>query len=103
MAMAMKGTSFRTLMLMTTLFAVFVIFQGTVRSPQPAVCSVPVKAYPHVPSGLTRRQDPNRTSVKTVAPPPVMILVADEAPVVWFEDEPEDPNVPEESPPTVPE
>ncbi|MBM4024581.1 MAG: hypothetical protein FJ280_04140 [Planctomycetes bacterium] len=100
--MAMKGTSYRTLMLLTTLFAVVVIFQATVRSPQPAACSVPVRAYPDAPDTATN-QDPNEPQGKAATHPPAMITVMAETPALWLDDEPEDPNEPQEAPPAEPE
>ncbi|MCL5280132.1 MAG: hypothetical protein M1376_09520 [Planctomycetes bacterium] len=59
----MNETSWRTLMLLTTLFLVFVIFQGTVRTPKPSVARA--KAKPsvavHASKGPNQAQkDPNQ-------------------------------------------
>jgi hypothetical protein len=92
----MKETSWRTLMLLTTLLAVFVIFQGTVRSPRlPAVQARPARA-------VRPREDPNRLQNKVACRPDVVEII-DQAPPVWLDDTPEDPNEPDESPPPVPE
>ena len=89
----MKETSWRTLMLLTTLLAVFVIFQGTVRSPKlPAAQARPRLA-------VAPKEDPNKLPQKVVRrPEPVEVV--DQAPPVWLDDTPTDPN---EAPPAVPE
>ena len=89
----MKETSWRTLMLLTTLLAVFVIFQGTVRSPRlPAARAQPTLA-------VRPQEDPNK--VARSRPKAVETMV--EAPAVWLDDTPTDPNAADEPPPAVPE
>ena len=93
----MKETSWRTLMLLTTLLVVFVIFQGTVRSPR-----LPV-AQAHPALAVHPREDPNKLQNKVVRSRPEAVEVAVQAPPVWLDDTLTDPNEPDESPPPVPE
>jgi len=94
--MKMKETSWRTLMLLTTLLAVFVIFQGTVRSPRlPAAQARPALA-------VRPLEDPNKLPNKVVRRPEAVEVIV-QAPPAWLDDTPKDPNEPNESPPPVPE
>jgi hypothetical protein len=101
--MVMKETSWRTLMLLTTLFVVVVIFQATVRSPKPSAASVQLL------NALDLPQDPNETPAPAAIHPPVVVTVVAEPLGSWLDDAPEesdeptDPNDPEEAPPAVPE
>ncbi len=81
MKKTMRETSWRTLMLLTTLFIVFVIFQGTVRTPKLPVAKAqpPLIAHP--------QEDPNQPQDKPAPsePEPVIATFAETRPV-WLHD-----------------
>jgi hypothetical protein len=111
MAAAMKETSWRTLMLLTTLFILVVIVQSTVRTPRLRV------AVARPADGIDLSQEPNETPTPETPAPAAAATVAARAPAVvrvvaqsfgtWEDDEPEDeskaPNESGEAPPAVPE
>jgi hypothetical protein len=74
----MNETSWRTLMLMTTLFVVFVIFQGTVRTPKLPVA----KAKARPPVAVHASKVPNQAQEEPNEPP-------------------EEPNQPQDQPPRI--
>ncbi len=91
MKKTMRETSWRTLMLLTTLFIVFVIFQGTVRTPRlPVAIAQPfVVLYPaEEPNQLGDKGLPNAASgtgnLQPAPSQPASVPAAAEAPVVWF-------------------
>ncbi len=92
----MKETSWRTLMLLTTLLAVFVIFQGTVRSPRLPGAQV----QPILPIRVAA--DPNEPPAKGVPRPPAVEIILAAAPA-GIEQTPEDPNGPNLAPAPVSE
>ncbi len=81
MKKTMRETSWRTLMLLTTLFIVFVIFQGTVRTPRlpAAKAQPPIVAHP--------QEDPNKVQDKPAPsqPEPVITTFIETRPV-WLND-----------------
>lgn len=81
MKKTMNETSWRTLMLLTTLFIVFVIFQGTVRTPRLPVA----RAQPFV--VVQPPEEPNQPQDKPapVPPTPVITTFAENRPV-WLHD-----------------
>ena len=93
----MKETSWRTLMLLTMLLAVFVIFQGTVRSPR-----LPVAQAQPAPV-VQPRADPNKLPKQVVRPRPAAVEIIIEAPSAPLDEAPADPNEPNEPLPAVPE
>ncbi len=115
----MNETSWRTLMLMTTLFIVFVIFQGTVRTPKLPVAKA--KAYPPVAVHSAKEPaqpqgEPNQPAQEPNQPPrlePKPVPTFAESRPVWLHDnlgdlsqvdlsslsDSDDPNEPSESEP----
>jgi hypothetical protein len=88
-------TSWRTLMLLTTLFIVFVIFQGTVRTPKlPVARAQPLVVVqpPAEPNQLRAKGLPNAASgmgnpepaPSQPAPVPAPVPAPAEARLVWF-------------------
>jgi hypothetical protein len=83
----MNETSWRTLMLMTTLFIVFVIFQGTVRTPKLPVAKAQPPVAAHAPAEPNQlQQDPNQPEEQAphIQPQPVTTFV--ESRPVWLHD-----------------
>jgi hypothetical protein len=64
----MNETSWRTLMLMTTLFVVFVIFQGTVRTPKLPVAKAKARPPVAVHASKVPNHRKNPTSLRTNPP-----------------------------------
>jgi hypothetical protein len=81
MKKTMRETSWRTLMLLTTLFIVFVIFQGTVRTPKLPVATAQPSFVVHPP------EEPNQPQEKPapIQPEPVITTFAETRPV-WLHD-----------------
>jgi len=76
----MKETSWRTLMLMTTLFAVVLIFQGTVRTMPPKTPLIGPAMGGSVQEDCNTPQDTAALS----QPKPVMVVA--QAPPAWLND-----------------
>ncbi len=76
----MKETSWRTLMLLTTLFIVFVIFQGTVRTPR-----LPV-AQAQPPLAVRPLEDPNKLQDEPALSRPQPVMTIAETRPVWLND-----------------
>ena len=76
----MRETSWRTLMLMTTLFAVVLIFQGTVRTMPPKKPLIGPEVAGSVPQDCNQPQDTAALS----QPKPVMVVA--QAPPAWLND-----------------
>lgn len=94
MAKAMKETSWRTLMLLTTLFIVVVIVQGTVRSPRPSIASVQPVDRINLPQEPQEPQEPNEIPIPMAVRPPAVVRVVARAFGPWEDDEPQDANEP---------
>jgi hypothetical protein len=104
-------------MLLTTLLAVVVIFQGTVRSRPPEIAPAYQTSGVYLPPELKAMQEKAGADPQTLGAPapesegletPETALAAEDdraamAPLVDLDDEPEDPNDPNESTPLVPE
>ncbi len=86
----MNETSWRTLMLMTTLFLVFVIFQGTVRTPKlPAAKAKPPVAVHSSKEPGQLQEEPNQPPEEPNQPPriePKPATTFAEARPVWLHD-----------------
>ena len=79
MKKTVRETSWRTLMLLTTLFIVFVIFQGTVRTPQlPVAKAQPSFVVHDVP------ECPNQPQEKPAPSQPQPVVPVVESHLVWF-------------------
>ncbi len=77
----MKATSWRTLMLMTTLFAVILIFQGTVRTMPPQKPLIGPEMGGSVPQDCNKPQD-----IATLSQPKPVTVVAQASRPVWLND-----------------
>lgn len=85
----MNETSWRTLMLMTTLFIVFVIFQGTVRTPKLPVAKAkakPLVAVHALQEPNQPQEDPNQPQEQPPLTQPMPVTTFVENRPVWLRD-----------------